>query len=199
MLIHRTSQKFRTAFRSPRAPRRRGSSIGQVLLIGLCLLQSLVGSAATVPSSKTRPNLVFILTDDQRFDSMGCAGNPIIQTPNVDRLASSGVRFVNHFATTAICCVSRASILSGQYERRHGIGNFSTPFSQDQWTATYPMLLRAAGYRTGFIGKFGVGNAKQIAAKKGLRLLAGPPRTSRRMVHRSEGPDSDPRHRSFRQ
>jgi arylsulfatase A-like enzyme len=166
MLIHRTSQRIQIAFRSLSFPRRSRSPTGQLLLIGLCLMPALMGSAATIPPAKARPNLVFILTDDQRFDSMGCAGNPVIQTPNLDRLAASGVRFVNHFATTAICCVSRASILSGQYERRHGIGNFSTPFTPIQWAATYPMLLRAAGYRTGFIGKFGVGNAKQIAAKE---------------------------------
>ena len=79
-------------------------------------------------------NCVFILTDDERFDSLGCAGNRIIQTPNIDRLAANGVRFRNHFVTTSICCVSRASIFTGQYERRHGIGNFTAPLSPAQWT-----------------------------------------------------------------
>jgi len=75
------------------------------------------------------------------------------------------VRFRNHFVTTSICCVSRASIFTGQYERRHRIGDFTTPLTPAQWTETYPARLRAAGYRTGFIGKFGVGDAKYIASK----------------------------------
>jgi arylsulfatase A-like enzyme len=121
--------------------------------------------AAGGPQPAVRPNFVFILTDDQRFDSLGCVGNSIIQTPNIDRLAARGVLFRNHFVTTPICCVSRASIFTGQYERRHGVGDFSTPLNGQQWSETYPALMRAAGYRTGFIGKFGVGNAKYIAAK----------------------------------
>ena len=112
-----------------------------------------------------RPNFVFILTDDQRFDALGCAGDRLIQTPNLDRLAANGVWFRNHFVTTSICCVSRASIFTGQYERRHRIGDFTTPLTPAQWTQTYPALLRAAGYRTGFIGKFGVGDAKYVASK----------------------------------
>lgn len=104
------------------------------------------------------PNIVFILTDDQRFDSLGCAGNPVVQTPHLDRLAARGVRFRNHFVTTSICSVSRASIFTGQYFRRHGIGDFVTPLSAAQWAETYPARLRLAGYRTGFIGKFGVGS-----------------------------------------
>src|SRR5256886_6257564 len=113
----------------------------------------------------SRPNFVFILTDDQRFDSMGCAGNRLIRTPNLDRLAANGARFRNHFVTTSICCVSRASIFTAQYERRHGIGDFKTPLTAAQWTQTYPALLRAAGYRTGFIGKLGVGDAPYIKSK----------------------------------
>ena len=113
-----------------------------------------------------KPNIIFVLTDDQRFDSLGCAGNRVIQTPNLDRLAKEGVRFQNQFVTTAICCVSRASIFMGQYQRRHGVGDFVTPLTPAQWSQTYPALLRAAGYRTGFIGKFGVGDGRYIAAKK---------------------------------
>ena len=113
-----------------------------------------------------RPNFIFILTDDQRFDSVGCTGNRVVQTPNLDRLAKDGVRFPNHFVTTAICSVSRASIFTGQYQRRHGVGDFVTPLTPEQWSQTYPALLRGAGYRTGFIGKFGVGDGRYIAAKR---------------------------------
>jgi len=108
-------------------------------------------------------------------------GDKIIQTPNMDRLAADGTLFRNCFVTTSICCCSRASILSGQYTRRHGIGDFNTPFSAEAWKQTYPALLRKHGYRTGFIGKFGVGNGKAIAAMdkefdfwRGLPGQAGP-------------------------
>jgi arylsulfatase A-like enzyme len=126
---------------------------------------SLIGGFCEA-SDQRRPNFVFVLTDDQRFDSLGSVGNSIIKTPNIDRLAKSGVLFTNHFVTTPICSVSRASIFSGQHLRRHQIADFATPFSLQQWEKTYPALLRKNGYRTGFIGKFGVGNAQAIAAMK---------------------------------
>ena len=113
-----------------------------------------------------RPNIVYILTDDQRWDAMGCMGDRIIQTPNMDKLAARGTLFKNHFVTTSICCVSRASIFSGQYQRRHGIGDFATPFTPKAWAQTYPALLKAAGYRTAFVGKFGVGKDVAPMAKE---------------------------------
>jgi len=128
-----------------------------VVLVHVLATLVLHGAAA-------RPNLVFLLADDLRWDTLGYAGNTIVQTPNIDRLAREGVVFRNHFVTTSICNVSRASIFSGEYERRHGIVDFATPFNAEQWRQTYPALLRATGYRTGFIGKFGVGNDKAIAA-----------------------------------
>ena len=107
-------------------------------------------------NSSQRPNILFILTDNQRADLLGCAGNPIIQTPHLDLLAQRGVRFANAFATTPICAASRASILTGLYERRHQF-TFLTPPMRTQFTdISYPALLKAAGYRTGFIGKFGI-------------------------------------------
>ena len=104
-----------------------------------------------------RPNIIFLLTDDQRADAMGCMGNPIIHTPNMDGMAKNGVLFTNAFVTTSICCSSRASIFTGQYSRRHGINDFAKDFSESALAQTYPMLLRRAGYRIGFIGKYGVG------------------------------------------
>ncbi len=105
-----------------------------------------------------KPNIIFLLTDDQRWDTLGCMGNRIIQTPNIDRLARDGVVFENNFCATAICMTSRASIFSGLLERSHGISSFATPFSPEALARTYPSLLRRAGYRVGFIGKCGVGN-----------------------------------------
>lgn len=103
------------------------------------------------------PNIIFLLTDDQRWDAMGSMGNQIIQTPNMDALANEGVLFQNAFVTTAICAPSRASILTGQYVRRHGMAGFGElPDAAN--VNTYPLLLKKAGYRIGFIGKYGVGN-----------------------------------------
>jgi arylsulfatase A-like enzyme len=114
-------------------------------------------AAAGAASKRRRPNIVFLLTDDQRWDTLGCMGNRIIQTPNIDEMAAGGVRFVNMFVTTSICATSRASIFSGQYARRHGIHDFVTGFSGEAWEHTYPAQLKKAGYRLGLVGKYGVG------------------------------------------
>ena len=108
-------------------------------------------------AAASRPNILFMLTDDQRFDDLGCMGNKIIQTPNLDKLAADGVIFDNAFVTTAICCSSRASILTGQHMRRHQIYDFATPLSSEAMDNTYPVLLRKSGYRTGFLGKMAIG------------------------------------------
>jgi len=103
-----------------------------------------------------RSNIIFLLTDDQRWDTLGCAGNKIIQTPNLDRLAAEGVHFANAFVTTPICAASRASLFTGLYERKHQYTFGTPPVKQEYIDFSYPLQLRVAGYRTGFIGKFGV-------------------------------------------
>ncbi len=108
-----------------------------------------------------RPNIIFLLTDDQRWDALGYAGNETIRTPEMDRLAREGTFFRNAYVTTSICAVSRACILSGQYARRHGIHNFVKDFSPEQYARIYPVLLRESGYYTGFIGKYGINNREE--------------------------------------
>jgi arylsulfatase A-like enzyme len=103
------------------------------------------------------PSFVVFLTDDQPYDALGCDGNPRIQTPNLDALAARGVRFTNAFVTTPVCAVSRASLLTGQHMGRHGIEDFDRPLSAKQWKETFPALLRDAGYKTAFLGKFAIG------------------------------------------
>ena len=102
-----------------------------------------------------RPNIILLLTDDQRNDTLGCAGHPVVQTPNIDNLTSQGVRFENCFVTTSICAASRASIFTGLHERTHGYTFGKPPVPQNYTLSSYPVLLRRSGYRTGFIGKFG--------------------------------------------
>ena len=114
-------------------------------------------TTAAVAAEAKRPNILFIFTDDQPQICMGCMGDKLIQTPNMDRLAADGVLFTNAFVTTAICCSNRACILTGQHMRRHAVRDFQVPLSAEAFAQTYPALLRKARYRTGYMGKFAVG------------------------------------------
>ena len=104
-----------------------------------------------------RPNIIFLLADDQSAGTLSSAGHPVLQTPNLDRLVSEGTVFENAFTVQPICAPSRFALLTGQYERTNGLG-FSSPYraTEQQWQHTYPALMRQSGYHTGFIGKFGV-------------------------------------------
>ncbi|MBI1319657.1 MAG: sulfatase-like hydrolase/transferase [Candidatus Hydrogenedens sp.] len=120
------------------------------------LLLFLVLLCGGIAHADGRPNILFFLVDDQRNDTLGCAGHPVLQTPHVDLLAAEGTRFTNAYVTTSICAASRASILTGLYERTHGYTFGAPPIAGADVRESYPALLRDAGYRTGFIGKFGV-------------------------------------------
>jgi arylsulfatase A-like enzyme len=104
-----------------------------------------------------RPNIIFLLTDDQRDGTFAAMGHPYVQTPHLDRLMRESVRFRNAYAASPVCSPSRTSFFTGMLERVHGVGFTSDhQLTQAQWGRTYPALLRKAGYHTGFIGKFGV-------------------------------------------
>jgi arylsulfatase A-like enzyme len=115
------------------------------------LLLSLL--AVTAGAADKQPlNIVVLYADDWRHDTLGCAGNPVVKTPNLDGLAREGFRFTRNCVTTSICGVSRATLFTGQWMSRHGneaFKEFRTP-----WAETYPGLLRAKGYFTGHIGKW---------------------------------------------
>ena len=115
-------------------------------------MTSLVSNVSAVK----RPNIIFILTDDHRMDALGYAGNPIIKTPTLDKLAREGVYFRNAMVTTPISAASRASILTGLYERTHGYTFQQGPLKKPYMDIAYPVLLRENGYYTGFFGKLGV-------------------------------------------
>ena len=101
------------------------------------------------------PNIIFILTDDQRFDAIGYVGNEFVETPEMDNLAKSGTYFNSAIVTTPICAASRTSILTGLYERSHNF-NFQTGNVRDEYMDnSYPRLLKDNGYYTGFFGKYG--------------------------------------------
>ena len=97
-------------------------------------------------------NIIFILTDDHRWDALSSMGHPVVQTPNLDRLADEGIMFTNAFVTTSLCSPSRASFLTGQYAHRHGVVTNHTPW--DNRNITFLELLKQAGYETAFIGKW---------------------------------------------
>lgn len=102
--------------------------------------------------TKEPPNIIFILTDDHRWDALSILGHPVVETPNLDRLCREGVRFENAFVTTSLCSPSRASFLTGQYACTHGVKNNLTPWSNDN--VTFLERLKTAGYDTSFIGKW---------------------------------------------
>lgn len=109
--------------------------------------------AVVAHAADTKPlNVLVLYADDWRYDTLGCAGNPIVKTPNLDRLASEGRHFTRNCVTTSICGVSRACLFTGQWMSRHGnpaMLAFKTP-----WAETYPGLLRANGYFVGHVGKW---------------------------------------------
>ncbi len=97
-------------------------------------------------------NVIILYADDWRFDTLSCAGNPVVKTPNIDALAKDGFRFTHGCVTTAICGVSRATLFTGQWMSRHGNTSFNA--FKTPWSETYPGLLRENGYWTGHVGKW---------------------------------------------
>jgi N-acetylglucosamine-6-sulfatase len=127
------------------------------LILAVSLAAAGCSAPPPAPAAPPRPpNIVFIVVDDMRWDEMRVAGHPVLETPNMDRLAREGMRFLNAFATTPLCSPSRASLLTGQYPRAHGIiDNTARP---SHGLPTFPRELQRAGYTTGFFGKWHMGN-----------------------------------------
>ena len=144
--------------------------------LGALSLSPYFHAHAAAGDINNRPNIIFILTDDQRRDALRCAGNLIIHTPNMDRLAENGVRFEYAFVTTPICTASRASIFTGLYERKHRFTFGTSPLARSFTDISYPRLMRQAGYRSGFIGKFGI-NVEEDAINEMFDLYENQLRT----------------------
>lgn len=120
--------------------------------ISLALLVPVPMSAADRPA---RPNVLFMLTDDQRWDAIGLGGSKHLQTPNMNRLGKEGVYFQNAFCTTSLCSPSRASILSGLYAHAHGVVDNFTEYPAD--LKSFPLVLQSLGYDTAYFGKWHMG------------------------------------------
>ena len=156
--------KFRmTPADSPKRLRRRHARAAlfrPVFLLSLLLTVALSGMSQR-PSRvarSARPNIVFILIDDLRWDELGLAGHPYIKSPNIDRIGKEGAMFRNAFMTTPLCSPSRASFLTGQYAHTNGIIDNVDRSAASHRLVTFPLLLHQSGYETAFVGKWHMGN-----------------------------------------
>ena len=140
-----------------------------LILVAAILLARPAPLHAAGSAPRSRPNIIFILSDDIRWNAMSCAGHPALKTPHIDRLANEGVRFANMFCTTSLCSPSRASILTGLYAHSHGVrDNFTElPAGLTHW----PMRLRESGYETAYLGKWHMGETND-APRPGFDYFA---------------------------
>ena len=144
---------------------------------------------AALHAADSRPNIVFLFTDDQTVGAMGCYGNKEIITPHMDKLAAEGVRFRSHYNSTAICMASRASVMTGLYEYRHGCNFSHGDLERRLFDQSYPVKLRQAGYFTGFAGKVGflIEGEKFDAFEKEFDVWAGGPGQTHYETAKNEG------------
>lgn len=112
----------------------------------------------------TQPNIIFIFSDQQRYNTMGCTGNAVIRTPAFDRLAAEGVLFRQAFSSCPICSPYRAQILTGCYSHKNGVLDNEYQLFEDQ--TTLAQALKASGYRTGYVGKWHLGYGPYTPEKR---------------------------------
>jgi N-acetylglucosamine-6-sulfatase len=129
-----------------------------IVAISFFVLPAAINGQRPSRTEAARPNIVFILIDDLRWDELGIADHPYIKTPNIDRIGKEGALFRNAFMTTPLCSPSRASFLTGQYAHSHGIVDNVDRSAASHRLVTFPLLLHKSGYETAFIGKWHMGN-----------------------------------------
>ena len=115
---------------------------------------TVAGSTDTGP----RPNIIVIVVDDLRWDELGMAGHPYLETPHIDGLAREGAWLANAVHAVPLCSPNRASILTGQYPSRHGIIDNVARNRMSHRLETFPRTLQREGYETAFLGKWHMGN-----------------------------------------
>ena len=131
-------------------------------------------TASTVSASGKLPNIIFILADDLGYGDVGCYGQQLIQTPNIDRLARSGMRFTDFYAGSTVCAPSRASLMTGQHTGHVSVrGNGEVPLPAAD--SILPQVLKQKGYRNGMVGKWGLGlkETSGVPERKGWDFFAG--------------------------
>ncbi len=127
----------------------------------LLFLMGLVFLGRTLAQDK--PNVIFILVDDQRYDFLSFLDHPWIETPHIDKLAANSIYLDRAYVTTSLCSPSRASILTGQYTHMHAVLDNDTPLPENM--ITFPQALQKGGYTTAFIGKWHMGGANDMPRK----------------------------------
>jgi choline-sulfatase len=148
-------------------------------LLLFIFLYTITEPAAPAQKPPPRPNILFIMADDQAPWAMHCAGDPNAFTPNMDRLAEGGARFSNAFTPTPVCSPSRASLMTSRYGSELGITDWIHPKNDqgvglDARFPTWPALLSEAGYQTGLIGKWHLGELPdQHPTRRGYQSFTG--------------------------
>lgn len=125
------------------------------LIFAVAMLNTGLVYAVAKNSKTPKPNIIYLMADDQNLASVGCYGNTEVFTPNMDKIGEKGIVFARHYNTTSICMASRASVFTGMYEYKTGTNFSHGKMKPDVWEKSYPVLLREAGYLTAFAGKFG--------------------------------------------
>jgi arylsulfatase A-like enzyme len=152
------------------------------LFLSVCLFRAclLPLHAATAAAAAPRPNVIFILSDDLGYGDLGCFGQKLIQTPNIDRLAAEGMRFTQAYAGSTVCAPSRCTLMTGKHTGHCYVrGNKEiqpegqVPMPADTFTSAH--LMKKAGYTTGIIGKWGLGkpDSESIPTKMGVDYFYG--------------------------
>ena len=132
----------------------RFTSICALLTLAAVLAACSPPAEQAEPADDNRPNIVFVLVDDLRWDEVGAAGHPYVETPTIDRIAHEGAYFHRAFTTTPLCSPARATFLTGLYPHTSGITDNLARNEQSHRLETFPKMLNAAGYDTAFIGKW---------------------------------------------
>src|SRR5260370_42661088 len=128
----------------------------------------------SLPPAPRRPSIIFILADDLGYGDLGCYGQTKIRTPHLDKLAAEGIRFTSFYAGSTVCAPSRCALMTGLHTGHALVrGNAKIALGPDDLTVAE--LLRGVGYRTGLIGKWGLGNENTtgVPQKKGFDQFVG--------------------------